>query len=111
MYNQTHIVQKFWNSPLIRFYCFFFFLHALLHSFITDFQTRFVVLNIFTPYTYIYANSFNSFTYLKMTEDRSKRRFLSVICTVLRFSFNWLKKFSLFVIMANLTLTGYIPLL
>ena len=53
---------------------------------------------------------------LKMTEDRSKRRFLSVIFAVLRVSFNWLKKFSLFVIMANLTLilTGYsknIPLL
>ena len=34
-------------------------------------------------YIYIYANSFNFFTYLKMTEDRSKRHFLFVIFSVL----------------------------
>ena len=44
----------------------------------------FIVLNIFLHLTHIYANSFNFFTYLKMTEDRSKRRFLSVIFTVLQ---------------------------
>ena len=57
---------------------FFFVLHTLFHSFII-FKHFFIVLNIFLHLTHICANSFNFFTYLKMTEDRSKRRFLSVI--------------------------------
>ena len=56
-----------------------FFCSAYYISFFYHFQTFFIVLNIFLHLTHIYANSFNFFTYLKMTEDRSKRRFLSVI--------------------------------
>ena len=46
----------------------------------------YIFLNTFLHLTHIYANSFTSvFTYLKMTEDGSKRRFLSMIFTVLSF--------------------------
>ena len=57
-------------------------LYFILLSFSNIF---FIVLNIFLHLTHIYANSFKFFTYLKMTENRSKRSFLSVICTVLSF--------------------------
>ena len=51
------------------------FLFCILYFILLSF---FIVLNIFLHLTHIYANSINFFTYLKMTEDRSKRSFLSV---------------------------------
>ena len=48
-------------------------------------NSQFIALNIFLHLTHIYATYFNFFTYLKMTVDRSKRRFMSVIFTVLSF--------------------------
>ena len=54
-------------------------LYFILESFSNVFSSS---EHIFTPYTY-YANFFNSFLLLtlKMTEYRSKSRFLSVIFT------------------------------
>ena len=74
MYNQTQFVQKFLNNSFNQIPLFFF---CSFISFFYNFQTFFIVLNIFLHLTHIYANSFNSsfFTYLKMTEDRSKRLF------------------------------------
>ena len=48
------------------------FLFCILYFILLSF---FIVLNIFLHLTHIYANSINFLTYLKMTEDRSKRRF------------------------------------
>ena len=54
------------------------FLFCILYFILLSFFS--IVFNIFLHLTqsHIYANSINFFTYLKMTEDRSKRRFLSV---------------------------------
>ena len=44
----------------------------MVYFILYHFQTFFfTVLNIFLHLTHLYANSFNFFTYLKMTEDRS----------------------------------------
>ena len=80
MYHQIHLVQKFLNSSFNQILLLFF--SACFISFLYHFQTFFIVLNIFLHLTHIYA-IFNSFFLLtlKMTEDRSKSRFLSVIFT------------------------------
>ena len=63
------------------------FFSACFISFLYHLQTFFIVLNIFLHLTHIYANIFNSFFLLtlKMTEYRSKSRFLSGViftCTL-----------------------------
>ena len=57
-------------------------------------------LTFFLYLTHIYANYLNFFTYLKMTVDRLKRRFMSVIFTVLSFKKTLTyKTFSIYIIL------------
>ena len=64
-------------------------------------NSQFIVLNIFLHLTHIYATYFNFFTYLKMTVDRSKRRFMSVIFTVLSFKKSLLMRHSPSILYCN----------
>ena len=100
--NLFHLPRLF----LIHLTLFVLFYHLHCSTSTSGFESQnlqFIVLNIFLHLTHIFTTYLNFFTYLKMTVDRSKRCFLSVIFTALSCKKSLLitcyKTFSIYIIL------------